>query len=98
MRPRRGPHITDARSIRHANGALRGNDNFGLDHVFGPIAAAGGNVSRKGEVFECRKRDVMRLGLCRISSMPPHQTGIPLDRQRSWICRAGGVAPHAPHL
>ena len=37
--------ITEARSLRDANGALRRDGDFGLDDVFGPVALARRNVA-----------------------------------------------------
>src|SRR5262245_14792930 len=51
------PH---SETIRNANGSLSGHGHFGLDDILGPIAPAGTDVSRKGEVRQRRKCNIMR--------------------------------------
>src|SRR5579863_639459 len=50
---------TDARPRWHANRALCRHCHFRLDNILMPVAPAGSNVSRQGEIGKCRKRDVV---------------------------------------
>ena len=52
--------IADSGRGGHADGSLRRHFHFGLDDVFSPVAAAGGNVAGKRKIRERRHGDVVR--------------------------------------
>src|SRR6202789_3433005 len=51
--------VADARHRRNFNGSARGHFHFRLDDVFGPIAAAGGNVAGQREIRQRGHGDVV---------------------------------------
>src|SRR5580693_9867110 len=52
--------VADARRGGNFYRALRRDFHFRLDDVFGPVAAAGGNVAGKGEIWQRGHGDVVR--------------------------------------
>src|SRR5258707_203622 len=52
--------IAETWSFRNVNGAFRRNLHFGLDHVFGPIALARGDISRQRIAGQGRNSNVVR--------------------------------------
>src|SRR5260221_9598933 len=52
--------IAETRRVGNANGSLRGDSDFGLDHVFHPVALAGRDIAGKDISWEGGDRDIVR--------------------------------------
>src|SRR5271170_1176085 len=86
--------VADARRGGNVYGAARRDFYFRLDDVFGPIAAAGGNVAGQREIRQRGHGDVVRAADAGFQhASAPHGDGFLLAEIVNPVC--GGVAANA---
>src|SRR5258706_7837894 len=87
--------IAETRRVGNANGSLRGNFDFRLNHIFDPVALAGGDIARQGIAGQGRNRDIVRAADATFEHAATPSRNIPGEAIRLHRARAGMSADAA---